>query len=91
MHQNSLLTYMETTTKRKSRAQIVLEAFKRLGAPATDREILKSVGGGGELNYVRPRITELIKAGLVEEVGNVLCPIGGRTVRVCRVKRMGEV
>lgn len=50
---------------------------------STDREILMAYGGY-EMNQVRPRITELIDKGLVEESGNRKCPMTKRKVRTLK-------
>jgi len=90
MHQNSLFVYGAMRHKLSMRAKLVLSAFIGHGIPATDREIMK-IMRFNDPNAVRPRITELIKNGHLVECGNVLCQVGGRTVRVCRVKRFGEM
>lgn len=65
------------------RAQIV--AWLREHGPATDREIVEGVFfAGADMNLVRPRVTELLRAGLLIEVGSVRDPVTGMTVRrVC--------
>lgn len=50
---------------------------------SSDREILIAYGGT-EMNQVRPRITELIDKGLVEESGNKKCQLTKRKVRTLR-------
>ena len=53
---------------------------------ATDRQI-KIFLGYQEMNAVRPRITELIKAGRLYESGSMKCRYTGKTVRVVRIAR----
>lgn len=48
--------------------------------PWSDREIAAGMGYL-DMNAVRPRITELIKIGLLIEVDSVRCPVTGKTVR----------
>jgi hypothetical protein len=53
--------------------------------PATDRQIRDGIfGNSGDMNLVRPRVTELIDAGSVIEDGRVKCPTTGMTVRLVR-------
>ena len=61
----------------------VLRALEKLGA-ATDREIMVHLGRI-DPNYVRPRVTELVKAGLLDESGECRDPISGKTVRRVRI------
>jgi hypothetical protein len=51
----------------------------------TDRDICAGLfGPGRDMNLVRPRVTELLRAGLLIEAGNVRDPVTGMTVRrVC--------
>lgn len=55
--------------------------------PMTDREVL-DILDGHDMNQVRPRITELIHAGWVQELGRVSCAVTGRPVR--RVKALTQ-
>jgi len=77
---NSLEAYYElkaTLNIRQDEILSIIEKYPLL----TDREILTKYGGR-EMNEVRPRITELIKKGLVKEAGDSKCQITGRTVRI---------
>jgi len=38
------------------------------------------------LNFVAPRVNDLMNAGLLVEVGSKRCPITGKTVRMVRAK-----
>ncbi len=51
---------------------------------ATDREIKEKMGLS-DMNSVRPRITELIKSGHLEETDNTKCPVTNKTVRKVRI------
>ena len=64
------------------RNQAVIEVLERhrLG---TDRQVAEWLGFS-DLNAVRPRITELVKAGRLEEAGSTICPVTGRRVRMVR-------
>ena len=48
--------------------------------PATDREVMAGLGFS-DPNAVRPRITELVAAGVLVEDGEVLDPVTDRMVR----------
>ena len=50
----------------------------------TDREIMKALGFT-DPNTVRPRVTELIKAGILQEYGFTLDSETGKRVRVVRI------
>lgn len=84
IHLNSLAAYhdgkLDVFTKRQ---RVILGAFERRGA-MTDRECA-GVLGFAEMNAVRPRITELVNDGVLEEVESVLCPVTKKTVRRCRI------
>lgn len=49
----------------------------------TDREIAAGMGFF-DMNAVRPRITELIQQGILEECDSVRCPVTGKSVRRVR-------
>jgi len=49
----------------------------------TDREIAAGMGYT-EMNAVRPRITELVAQGILEESGSIRCPVTGKRVRRVR-------
>ena len=46
----------------------------------TDREVKETLGVS-DMNYVRPRITELIKLGHIVEVDDIKCHLTNKTVR----------
>lgn len=57
----------------------------------TAKELFRWMQGRGEAvreqNDVRPRLTELVEAGLVETAGKRICAVSGQTVYVWRVKQ----
>jgi hypothetical protein len=81
MHNNSLVCYDQEKAKLGARSKKILEWMEGWEHPASDRTI-KSRMGYEEVNNVQPRITELIKAGLVKEVGKIKCSTTGKTVRL---------
>lgn len=88
MHVNSLTAYREERPRLSQRAADVLEVVRMFG-PLTDREIVETMGYR-DMNAVRPRVTELIEAGILVEHDSVRCPVTGKTVRRVAVRRPGE-
>ena len=84
MHDNSLEAYRAGILKGfKTKSQKVFEMYHFFG-PYTDRQVLNAIDPfSDDLNAVRPRISELIKHGILEECGSK--KESGRTVRLCRV------
>jgi hypothetical protein len=86
VHQNSIDAYHAEEDRLSRRARAVLSWIREQG-PRTDRQIAYGMGFGENLNAVRPRITELIDAALLMEVGDVICPITKKRVRRVDVRR----
>ena len=84
MHENSLKAYKTERIKLGRRASEVLGTILELGH-CTDR-MVKDKLKYSEMNAVRPRITELIKKGLVEEAGSKKDELTGKSVRIIRIK-----
>ena len=88
-----IVTRREQHVRERSRAarEVALPQLARRAAailawlaahgPATDREVMRGLGFV-EPNAVRPRISELIDAGLVAECGERVCATTGQRVRV---------
>ncbi len=53
---------------------------------STDRHVCTFLGFT-DMNSVRPRITTLIKRGLLEECGSMRDPLTGKRVRLVRLKQ----
>ena len=86
MHVNSLVSYWEgEETYFSKREMNVLRAVHSLGR-ASDREVMLALCFS-DMNSVRPRITELLKEGLIEEVGDQEDPITKKRVRVLSIAR----
>lgn len=84
MHENSLRCWDEEQKNLGKRAQMILELLRRTYAPYTDREVL-AMTGNTDPNYVRPRLTELVKSGLVIECETKMtCTVTGKKVRLVR-------
>ena len=81
IHPNSVAAYWEGREELfGKRHRIVLAIFRAARGPLTDREAMLAAGKT-DPNFVRPRITELIAAGILDEVGSTVCPITRKTVR----------
>jgi len=81
VHLHSIAAYHELD--KEGRRFEVKGAFERRG-PMTDRQAALFLGSQ-DPNYVRPRITELIRSGDLIECGKIRDEYTGRTVRVVRV------
>ena len=76
---NSIAAYHQEEPKLSKRAE-ALYAWILEHGPHTDREVMKGMGFT-EPNAVRPRITELLLAGRLMEVGDVVCSTSNKRVR----------
>ena len=86
VHENSRKAYHEELPKLSDRCSEIMDLFADSEQPpTTDRQVM-SILGFSDMNSVRPRITELIDAGYLMEVGKIKCPVTGKTVRVVGVK-----
>jgi hypothetical protein len=79
IHQNSRAS-LKRTDKEKRKAEILSVFERENNKPMTDREIAKYLGYG-DLNSVRPRLTELIADKVLREYRTVICPVTKRPVR----------
>lgn len=80
-HINSTKAYYEIADKLPSSRREVFVALLQAYDAQTDRGI-KDILRLQDMNQVRPRVTELIKQGLVEEVGSEICFVTGKRVRL---------
>jgi hypothetical protein len=85
MNSNSINAYYEERENLSRRCKQVLQAVENLGK-ATDRTI-KSYLGFEDMNAVRPRVTELIKAGQLEEAGQTKDTITNKKVRLVKLRQ----
>lgn len=93
IHDNSHTAYHgERAQGRLSKRQAVILRWMEAQGPHafTDREIAARLDFP-DMNCVRPRLTELIDMGLIEEAGNVRCPVTGKRVRTTRVAVAGQL
>lgn len=79
VHANSVEAFHGLTDLPQRQREVL--ALYCVAIPLTDREVSERLGR--ELYTVRPRITELVAAGLLVEVGTSKDPVTARTVRTC--------
>ena len=80
VHSNSISSFEEITPKLSGRRKDVYNVIHQSGKKMTDREVKETLGVS-DMNYVRPRITELLKLGHIVEVDDVKCSLTNKTVR----------
>ena len=83
MHANSVKAYAEGRAVLNERSRAVLSIYRLTRRQMTDRECM-CIMHFTDPNAVRPRITELIDAGLLVECGKTKDAITGKTVRLVR-------
>lgn len=88
MHQNSLFANNagREIGSFSKRCQSILDLHRRMNMPMTDR-MVKEYLGFEDMNAVRPRINELIDAGMLEENGSMKDPATGMRVRLVQLKK----
>ncbi len=94
MHVNSLQAHQEErSTGRLSKrcaaimAMLENDTMQHLGR--SDRAIMTMMGFN-DPNSVRPRLSEMLKAGVLQECGSTRDPVTGKWVRLVRIKRKAE-
>ena len=83
---NSLLAYHEGETALFEKRELEILGVLRNRPNLSDREIMIALEYG-EPNQVRPRITELLKDGVLEQTGNRIDPLSGKRVRIVSLRR----
>lgn len=89
IHANSIAAFHAEEARLSKRAEAVLKWITKHG-PHTDREVMAGMGFP-DMNNVRPRITELVKAGRLMEVGDVVCPLTRKSVRCVDIRRARQL
>jgi hypothetical protein len=84
MHDNSREVIRDERKRFSDRSAAILAVFNDAPAPMTDREVMLCFGWT-DPNKTRPRISELIDAGLLRECGKTTDAITGKTVRLVEV------
>jgi hypothetical protein len=85
MHANSLAAYESEAPRLGARCKLIYDFVKASGRAWTDRQLMTALGFT-DPNATRPRITDLIKAGMLEECGDVIDSQTGKRVRLVRAK-----
>lgn len=81
IHRNSTRAYHELADTLPKMQGYIYRALLGAYDAQSDRNV-KDICRTDDMNNVRPRITELIRKGLVEEVGSKKCEVTGKTVRI---------
>ena len=92
MHQHSLTAHAEErcSGNLSKRCQKILGYLENVGyLGRSDRQIMTALGFV-DPNAVRPRVSDLIRQGVLEECGSVRDPATGKQVRRVRIKRPAE-
>jgi predicted HTH transcriptional regulator len=79
VHDNSMAAYRGLQTEIKGRRAAIVQTLIESRHSLTDRQIMERLGFA-DMNAVRPRISELVKSGMLREVGGV--QEDGRAVRL---------
>ena len=84
VHENSIEAFNELDLKPRNTE--IFKIYAMSGKHLTDRDVLKKLTHkkGGDMNLVRPRITELVKNPDVPltEIGRTICKVTDKRVRV---------
>ena len=80
VHENSVQAYLEELPRLSQRAEAIMVYIRGYGKPLTDRQIMQGMRFA-DMNCVRPRVTELVKRGLLYEVDSIKCDVTNKQVR----------
>lgn len=84
MHINSIEAYVSEFGNISKRAKLIYNHLRSNSDICySDRDVMIALGFD-EPNQVRPRITELVKSGLIKEVGKRKCETTGKNVRLIK-------
>jgi hypothetical protein len=91
IHSNSAASLASESAagKLKTRSQKIMRYFTHWLRPEEsrmDREVMLFLHFT-DMNSVRPRISELIKSGHLEECGSIIDDVTGKRVRLVRLKQ----
>jgi len=75
---------------KRTRSNLILETYRSIHRPLTDREVLDDMGFR-DMNCVRPRITELIRGGKLIEVDRRKDGLTGHLVRMVTIPERPKV
>ena len=92
IHGHSQLAYDQEYEKLQSRTELIFGIIRNSPEPLTARDVLNAINSKysstlPDMNYVRPRISELLKEGYIEESGvKAVDPVTGKNVAQFRLK-----
>lgn len=89
MHVNSLAAYEAGRRELFSKRELLILDALRGKAPATDRDVMHALGFA-DMNSVRPRITELVKDGVLVELDSVRDRKTGKWVRTVQTRKVSQ-
>lgn len=84
IHRNSIQSFHEIRDKLAGKHKAIWDTFQSVDKNLTDR-MVKDMLGFEDMNSVRPRITEMVKNGFLQEVDQAKCPVTGKKVRICKI------
>lgn len=84
IHDNSIDAYYQEKPKLGGRRRKIIEVFFKEGSSLSDRQVLNRLKLH-DMNQVRPRITELVNEGYLEELGHIKDAVTDKKVRTCRI------
>jgi len=87
MHRNSLEAYHAIDIN--EREGMILSVLEDTQGPMTDRQIMENLGFN-DPNKVRPRITDLIKKGILLECASIRDFRSRKYVRTTRIKQLKQ-
>lgn len=91
MNENSISAYREgiNSGEIKKREQLIFEEYYFGDKTLTDRQVLNGVKPGSDnMNWVSPRITEMLTKGILKNVGDL--KVNGRPCRQLRINHLIE-
>ena len=86
MHYNSLMSYYGGESEFTKRALLIIQWMCNHPGDHTIREVKDGLGFS-DMNSVRPRVTELVKKGVIVESGDVRCELTGKRVVKIALRR----
>lgn len=89
MHENSLAAYEANGFRFSLRSRMIAVVYARSGTPLTDREVGLKLGFA-DMNAVKPRISEMVRQGVLVECGKSWDPSTKATVRLCRLRPLKD-
>lgn len=88
IHDNSRKSFRENEDSGKGETyrRKIVSLLTNINCAMTDRQILKALEAK-DFNNIRPEITRLKQAGILEEAERVKCEETGKTVRTVQIRK----